>query len=100
MQLSLWKIHSVLQDPQQWGMAKRIVYGKRSMQNQTSVRKSIGSDCPRKVSLNGPPFASPQETDNKKLPPMESENVSFLVLRRIQAANSTDTFRNPKMQNV
>lgn len=70
------------------------------MQNQTSVRKGVGSDGPHSISLNGLPFASPQETDNKKPPPMESENVLFLVLRRIQAANSTDTLSNPKMRNA
>lgn len=81
-------------------MTERIEYGNLLLQIQTRVRKSVGSDGLYTISLNGPPFASPQETDNKKLPPMELENASFLVLRRIQDANSTDTFRNSKMQSL
>lgn len=62
--------------------------------------KSRRSDCLCHISLNCPPFASPRETDNRRKPPIESENASTLVLRWIQAANSTGTFRKPKTRRL
>jgi hypothetical protein len=58
--------------------------GKRELKMESSSYKSKAADEKvtylYNISLNGPPFVSPQETDNKKLPPIESENASFLVL--------------------
>ena len=85
---------------QRWKMAEKIKFSKLLLQNQTHRWKSGGSDCLSSISLNCPPFASPWETDNRRKPPMESENISPLVLRWIQTANSTNTFRKPKTRNL
>lgn len=90
----------LLQNQQQWQMAEKIKFSKLSLQNQASRWKSGGSDCLCNISLNCPPFTSPWETDNRRKPPIESENASSLVLRWIQAANSTDTFRKLKTRSV
>lgn len=81
-------------------MAEKIKPSKLALHNQASRGKRGGSDCLSNISWNCPPLASPRETDNRKKPPIESENASFLVLRWIQAANSTDSFRKPKTRNL
>lgn len=81
-------------------MTEKIKFSKLLQQNQASRWKSGGSYCLSNISLNCLPFASPQETDNRRKPPIESENASTLVLRWIQAANSADTFRKPKARNL
>ena len=94
------KMQSLLQNRQRWQMAEKIKFSKLLLQNQTHRCKSGGSDCLSSISLNCPPFASPWETDNRRKPPMESENTSPLVLRWIQAANSSNTFRKLKTRNL